>query len=292
MVKGLSEEFTIHRICEVLGVSRSAYYAYISGRSYVLKADKERTSEEIKRIFEFHKRRYGWRRIQDDLKEVGIEVGRHQIRSRMREQNLIAIQPKSFVPKTTQSHPHLKRSPNLLLEAENLPNAPAQVIVGDITYLPNQEAGYGKWLYLATWQDLFSRRIVGWQIERHMEASLVYAAMEQVIRTIQPQKGLIVHSDGGGQYGAGELRRLLKLHEFRQSMTRKENHYDNAHAESLFSRFKAELLDGGVFYGLEDARLKSFDFIEGYYNTIRRHSSLGNISPLQFEQQFNDQLEH
>jgi transposase InsO family protein len=290
VVKGLSEEFKIHRICEVLGVSRSAYYAYISGQSYVLKADKQRTSEEIKRIFAFHKRRYGWRRIQGDLQEVGIEVGRYQIRSRMREQNLIAIQPKSFVPKTTQSHPHLKRSANLLLEAKNLPSAPAQVIVGDITYLPNQEAGYGKWLYLATWQDLFSRRIVGWQIERHLEASLVYTAMEQVLRTIQPQKGLIVHSDGGGQYGASTFRELLNLYEFRQSMTRKENHYDNAHAESLFSRFKAELLDGGVFYGLEDAYLRSFDFIEGYYNTIRRHSALGNISPLQFEQQFNDRL--
>lgn len=294
MVKRLCAEFKITRICEVLQISRSAYYAYVNGQSYVLRADKQRTSEEIKRIFEFHKRRYGWRRIQDDLKEMGIQAGRYQIRSRMKEQDLIAIQPKSFVPRTTQNHPHLRRSPNLLLEAENLPRAPAEVIVGDITYLPNQEVGYGKWLYLAAWQDLFSRRIVGWQIERHMEASLVYTAMEQVITTIQPQKGLIVHSDGGGQYQASEFRQLLSLHEFRQSMTRKDNHYDNAHAESLFSRFKAELLDGGLFYGLQDARLRSFDYIEGegYYNTIRRHSSIGNTSPLVFEQRFNDQAEH
>ncbi len=114
-------------------------------------------------MFDTHKRRYGWRRIQAELADQGMSVGRHQIRSRMVEQNLVAIQPKSFVPKTTQSHPHphLRRSPNLLLEQGNLPTAPNQVIVGDITYLPNEEVGYDKWLYLATWLDLKSHRIVG-----------------------------------------------------------------------------------------------------------------------------------
>ena len=123
----------------------------------------------------------------------------------MQEQGLVAIQPKSYVPKTTQSHPHLKRSPNLLLEAKNLPVGPNQAIVGDITYLPNQETGYQKWLYLATWLDLKSHRIVGWQIERHMEESLVVTALQKVIRTRQPEKGLIVHSDGGRTADAGTI---------------------------------------------------------------------------------------
>ena len=287
----MSSEYKVASLCRVLGVSRSAYYAYLNEESYVLKRQKAELGEAVKRIFEFHKRRYGWRRIQGDLADEGIKAGRYQIRSRMREQNLVAIQPKSFVPKTTQSSPYLRRSPNLLLEEDNIPTAPGEVIVGDITYLPNKELGQSKWLYLAVWMDLFSRRILGWQIERHMEASLVYEALEQVIKKIEPKSGFIVHSDGGGQYGANQIRALIKQQGFRQSMTRKDNHYDNAFAESLFSRFKAEILDQGIFTGIENARLRSFEFIEGYYNTIRRHSALGNISPMEFERRFKENLE-
>jgi len=258
----------------------------VNGESYVLKAEKAHIAGAVKRVFDFHGRRYGWRRIKEDLKGEGVEAGRHQIRQRMREQGLIAIQPKSFVPKTTQGRPGMGRSPNLLLEESNLPTAPGQVVVGDITYLPNKEKGQGKWLYLAVWMDLFSRRVPGWQIERHMEECLVQGALDKAIGAVRPGKGLIVHSDGGGQYGGNGFRGLLKSHGYRQSMTRRDNHYDNAFAESLFSRFKAELLDGDVFYGLEDARSKSFCFIDGYYNTIRRHSSIGYISPLEFEMRF------
>ncbi len=113
--------------------------------------------------------------------------------------------------------------------------------------------GYDKWLYLATWLDLKSHRVVGWHLDRHMEESLVIKAMEQVIKGRQPAKNFLVHSDGGGQYESVAFRNLLELHGFRQSMTRRDNHYDNAHAESLFSRFKSELLDGDIFYGLDDA---------------------------------------
>lgn len=251
-----------------------------------MKAEKTEIGDAIKEVFDRHKRRYGWRRIQAELAEQGMVVGRHQIRSRMKEQNLVAIQPKSYVPKTTQSHPHLRRSPNLLLLETNLPIAPNQVVVGDITYLPNEEKGYDKWLYLATWLDLKSHRIVGWDLDRHMEERLVIKAMQQLIKQRQPAKNFLVHSDGGGQYGGLEFRNLLAVHGFRQSMTRRNNHYDNAHAESLFSRFKAELLDGGVFYGLEDAYYRTFEYIEGYYNVVRRHSSIGYMSPAKYEQQF------
>lgn len=284
-VQALSKEVNILTLCRVLGVSRSAYYAYKAGDSYELKEEKAMIAQEIKTIFSFHKRRYGWRRIQAELRDKGVRVGRHQIRARMQEQGLVAIQPKSFVPKTTQSHPHLERSPNLLLEAKNLPVSLNQVIVGDITYLPNEEVGYGKWLYLATWLDLKSHRIVGWHIDRHMEEGLVITALQKVIRSRQPNKGLIVHSDGGGQYASVAFKALLKTHKYRQSMTRKDNHDDNAHAESLFSRVKAELLDGGVFFGLQDAYWRSFEYIESYYNLLRKHSSIGYLSPAQYEKQ-------
>jgi len=279
-------EFDLVKLCKVLGISRSAYYSYINGKSYVLKGEKAIVSDAVKKVFDAHKKRYGWRRIQAELADEGIEVGRHQIRSRMVEQNLIAIQPKSFVPKTTQSHPHLRRSPNLLLEQSNLPTAPNQVIVGDITYLPNEELGQDKWLYLATWLDLKSHRIVGWHVDDNMVESLVIKAMEQVITQRQPAKNFLVHTDGGGQYGSLAFRNLLESHGFRQSMTRRDNHYDNAHAESLFSRLKAELLDGDIFHGLEDAYYRTFEYIEGYYNIVRRHSSIGYLSPAKYEEQF------
>jgi len=202
----------------------------------------------------------------------------------MLEQGLKAIRPKSFVPKTTQSHPHLKRRPNLLLIPDNQPIRPNQVIVGDITYLLNKSKSEGKWLYLAVWLDLFSRRIVGWHLDCHMEDTLIINAFKKVVHLRQNIKQLIVHSDGGSQYSSMAFRKLLTLNDCRQSMTRKDNHYDNATAESLFSRFKTELLNDNDFYGLQDAKIKTFEYIDGYYNTIRRHSSIGYLSPIQFEE--------
>jgi len=212
VIERLSVEHSVVNLCKVLEVSRSAYYAY-------------------RQVFEFHKRRYGSRRIREELVDEGWQVGRYQVTQRMKEQGLVAIQPKRFVPKTTKTHPHLRRSPNLLLETENQPITPNEVIVGDITYLPNQSisksGGAGnKWLFLAVWLDLFSRRIVGWQVDEHMEEQLVIAALGQVLRHRAVSSGLIVHSDGGGQYGSNAFRELLAAHEFRQSMTRKDNHYE------------------------------------------------------------------
>jgi len=286
VIEVLSAEYSVLNLCRVLEVSRSAYYAYQGGSTYVLQGQKQWIADEVRQVFEYHKRRYGSRRIREELLDKGYQVGRHQVAQRMKEQGLLAIQPKSFVPKTTKTHPHLRRSSNLLLESDNQALAPNEVIVGDITYLPNEQANSDKWLYLAVWLDLFSRRIVGWQVDDNMEEQLVITAFGQVLRHRAIAPGSIVHSDGGGQYGSNAFRELLAAHQFRQSMTRKDNHYDNAHAESLFSRFKAELLTDTKFYGLEDAYYQCFEYIEGYYNTIRKHSSIGYLSPIQFEQKF------
>lgn len=275
------EEFSVQRMCAVFGISRSAYYAYRGGQSYQFSETKQHLSTRIKAIFEEHKKRYGSRRILAELLAENYSVGLYQVRSLMREQGLVALQPRQFVPKTTQSHPHLRRSPNLLLKAENLPSAPRQVVVGDITYLASQE---NPWLYLAVWMDLFSRRILGWKVDENMGELLVIDALKQVIRQRETSEGLIVHSDGGGQYGSLRFRALLDRHSFGQSMTRKDNHYDNAFIESLFSRLKTELAEEGIFKNLREAKVKLFDYIETYYNTLRRHSSLGYLSPRQFEQ--------
>ena len=266
-------------------VSKSAYYAYLKGQSYQPSIQTQVLLKEVKTIFDFHKRRYGALRIWEELKDNGYQIGLYKVRSLMKAQDLVAIQPKSFVPITTQTNPNLRRSPNLLL-ALDFPDAPNQVIVGDITYLPIIIDGVKDWLYLAVWMDLFSRKIVGWYIDENMEEAIIILAMKQLIKSRQPPPSMIVHSDGGGQYGSIKFRALLALHRFRQSMTRKDNYYDNAFSESLFSRFKAELLQGGVFNDLYDARIRTFDYIDGYYNTIRKHSSLDYLSPMQFEDRY------
>jgi len=283
LVKKLSLEFPVQAICKLLKVSRSAYYSYIKGETYQQSLARQTLLKEVKEIFENHKSRYGSRRIQSELQDRGYQIGQYKVRNLMKEQDLVAIQPKSFVPKTTQGHPWLKRSPNLLLEKSNQPTASNQVVVGDITYLPSKEFGYDVWLYLAVWMDLFSRKIVGWRVDEHMQDSLIIIPMHQFIGVEQPEKRIIVHSDGGGQYGSNDFLNLLEVYQFRQSMTRKDNHYDNAFIESLFSRLKAELLNGKTFSSLADAEAKVFEYIEGYYNTIRKHSSIGYLSPNQFE---------
>ena len=131
---------------------------------------------------------------------------------------------------------------------------------------------------------------MGWQVDRHMQDSLVIEALRKVILLRKTPSGMIVHSDGGGQYKSIAFRELIARQEFVQSMTRKDNHYDNAFSESLFSRFKTELMVQGGFGGLQDARLQIFEYIEGYYNTIRKHSGIGYLSPMEFEDKYVENL--
>ena len=245
----------------------------------MLKEKKAHVSHLVGSIFEAHKQRYGVRRIEAELKDMGVKAGQWQIRSRMTEQGLKAIQPRSFVPKTTQTNPNLLRSENLLLQMDQV-NQINLVWVGDITYLPLLN---GRWAYLATWMDLFSRLIVGWKISLSLSAQLVIRSFEKALQRRKPPPGLIVHSDGGGQYMDTDFRQLLIKNKCQQSMTRVDNHYDNAFAESLFSRLKAELLRGGVFLDLDNAHTETFKYIEAYYNPIRRHSALNYRSPQKFE---------
>jgi len=260
-------------MCHLLKVSRSHYYSVIHSEK-----SPDALTEKVVSIFNQHSKRYGARRIIAELKEEHhIAVGRQRIRRIMHEQNLQAIQPRSFVPKTTISDASRLRSPNLLPEIEGVTGV-NKVWVGDITYLPTFNKG---WLYLAVWQDLFSRYVVGWQVEEHMKEALVISAFRKAVIIRQPSQNLIVHSDGGTQYSSKGFRSETK--NYKQSMTRKDNHYDNATMESFFSRFKAELLEGGAFQSLSDARKECFSYIEEYYNRIRRHSALGYVSPLDFE---------
>jgi transposase InsO family protein len=269
-------------LCRLLGVSRSGYYAWRERLE-----PQDQLAPQVEEVFWQHSRRYGSRRITAELRDQ-VVIGRHRVRRLMREQGLQAIQPRRFVPRTTDSRHGQQMSPNLLLERAITVDRPRQVVVGDITYLPLPQR---EWAYLATWMDLFSRKIVGWQVAGSMTAELVIEALKKAILRERLPGGLIVHSDRGGQYVDTELRRLLKQYGFEQSMSRAEETYDNAYAESLFSRYKAELLEGGAFVDVGEARSETFAYIEGYYNRIRRHSSLGYLSPENFERAYYQRTE-
>jgi transposase InsO family protein len=208
-----------------------------------------------------------------------MKLGRCKVRRLMKEQGLLAISPKRFVPKTTDSRHDGLISPNLLKEAGSGPLSWGERIVGDITYLPVRDGG---WCYLAMFQDKLTRRIVGWKIGERMTAELVTEALRSGLRSGLIKRGAIVHTDRGSQYVSGEYRRLLAQAGLRQSMSGRGNCYDNAQAESFFSRFKTELVEGGVFETAAEARSETFSYIESYYNRIRRHSGLDYKSPMEY----------
>jgi putative transposase len=282
LIKTLSIEYPVRLLCSILGVCFSVFYAWKRGETHVLSEKKEELAKQVKEVFEEHRSRYGAIRISKELKARDVKIGRHQTQTLMIKQGLKAIQPKSFVPKTTNSNHNLGRSPNLLLDRA-APTKPNEVFVGDITYIALVD---GSFLYLATWLDMFSRKIVGWDLADHMRSSLVINALNKSIERRSLVKGLIIHSDGGGQYASEDFRKILEKHEFSQSMTRRNNHYDNAMGESLFSRFKAELMQKGAFLNFQDAYTEIFEYIELYYNRKRRHSGINYDIPDLFEEKF------
>jgi transposase InsO family protein len=275
-----SVEFEAEKPCQALEVSRSGHYRYLKGETYALSQIKKQRNEALKTALFKHKRRYGSRRLKAEIEAEGIKIGRHQVRQASKKEGLQAIQPKSFIPKTTQSGHGKRNSPNLLLE-KPLPQGPNQVWVSDITYL---SLSNGSFAYLATYMDLSSRYIVGWQVGENMEEGLVKEALRKGLQVRKPPVGLVLHSDRGGQYVSKKLRALIKQWKGEQSMSRADEVYDNAFAESFFSRFKTEVLENRAFLLVEDARTECFEYIEIYYNRLRRHSALGYKSPYEFEE--------
>lgn len=263
----------------MLEVSPSGYYAWRKRQTIEPKSRHKNLAQLVRNCYFENRRRYGVRRITASLNREGIKIGKEKVRRLMKEEGLKAIGPKSFKPKTTDSKGTIA-SPNLLKEIKLAECAPTKIIIGDITYIPLQ---YGSWCYLAIWQDKVTRRIIGWSLAETMTAELVISALAKAIRKGLVLAGAIIHSDRGSQYASNGFRELLRKNYFRQSMSGKGNCYDNAQAESFFSRFKTELIEGGAFENIEQARSEIFSYIEGYYNRVRLHSSLGNKSPIEFE---------
>jgi transposase InsO family protein len=264
-------------LCQSLNVSRSAYYAWRQDGASTRKRDDNRLRPMIRGIFREHRRRYGARRIAAQLSAHNQPCGRRRIRRLMDEMELVAIQPKSFKPRTTDSRHNLGYSPNLLLAAPP-PDGINQLWVGDITYVPLLG---GEFLYLAMLMDRFSRRIVGWDLQDHMREPLVLATLRAAIALRQPRPGLIHHTDRGGQYAGVEYRSVLARAGMAQSMSRAEDCYDNAFMESYFGTLKTEL-EMEVYPNAHVARTEIPDYIR-YYNARRRHSALGYLTPEAYE---------
>jgi transposase InsO family protein len=283
----LSQEliFPVLTMCHVLSVSRSCYYVYRKNGYTVERSAEKKIEAQVVDAFTLHKRRYGVRRLVPELLDQGLKIGYYKVRKILSRKGLKAIQPKSFVPRTTDSRHPYPISPNLL-KGKALPVKINQVWVGDITFIPLKGGG---WCYLSVWMDLFSRKVAGWQLLGHMKETLIIEAFKKAWLNRNAAKGMIIHSDRGGQYAGNIFRKLIGGHKLLQSMSGVDNPYDNAFMESYFSRFKAELLQGGAFEGLDNARAEIFEYIETYYNPIRRHSALGYISPVAFERKMSYQ---
>jgi len=267
----------IRAICATLAVPRSSYY-HAATPTATQSADNQ-IGDQIEVIFKHHYRRYGYRRIAAELADADVVCAPDRIRRLMRQRGLRALQPKTYVPKTSDGRAD-KPSPNLLLD-QPLPDKPNQVWAGDITFIPTASG----WLYLAVILDLCSRKVVGWSVADNLRTPLVIDALRQALGSRRALPNLIFHSDRGSQYGSTTYRQLLQEAGMRQSMSARANPYHNAWTESFMGTLKTEMLQGGTFHNHADARIELFAYIEAYYNTYRKHSALRYKTPASFEAQ-------
>lgn len=265
------------QVCQLLSVSRSAYYEWKTSATTLHEESDGRLLPLVRTIFKRHRRRYGSRRIAVELKESGHPCSPRRVAKLMKIQGLIAIQPKSYKPRTTESRHRLGYSPNLLLERDE-PVAVRELIVGDITYIPIRG---GTFSYLAVLMDRYSRRIVGWHLGTDMTEELVTKALKMAIANGVTTQGQIHHTDRGGQYAGKRYRAMLSRAGIQQSMSRADDCYDNAFMESCFGTLKTEL--EMTEYENHRIALKAVHEYISYYNLDRRHSSLGYLTPINFE---------
>ena len=278
--KKAAPKVAVSQACRILEVSRSGYYANVA-------AHKQRLTEpmmcaasvHLKAAFAASHKAYGSRRLRTAMAERGLAMGRHRVRTLMRLNSLRPIWRRKFVHTTDSKHT-MAVSPNVL-NRQFEQAWPNQVWVCDITYIRTRSG----WLYLAAVLDLHSRKIVGWAMASVMPAALVCAALQMAIVQRNPARGLIVHSDRGTQYASSEHQTLLARHGLVCSMSRKGNCWDNAVMERFFLNLKMERVWHKDYANRAEAANDIADYIVGFYNSIRLHSKLGNLSPNAFERE-------
>jgi putative transposase len=269
---------SIATLCRVLGVSPSGYYAWQHRGASVRAGQDQQLLEQIRRFHRQSRGTYGTPRIHRDLRAAGVRVGRKRVARLLKRAGLRGVSRRKWVVTTVRAA-HARSAADLVNRAFTA-TGPNQLWVGDITYIPT----WSGTLYLAVVLDVWSRRIIGWAMATHLRTSLVVAALEMAIRQRRPT-AVIHHSDQGCQYTAIEFGRRCREANVRPSMGSVGDCYDNAMCESFFATLECELLDRVTLHTPAEARTAVFDFIEGWYNPTRRHSSLDYVSPIEFERQ-------
>jgi putative transposase len=276
----ISEEkvaFPVAALCRLMAVSPSGFYA-THGRPRSLHARRDdKLAEQVVEAHAASKGRYGSPRVHAELKAAGERVGRKRVARLMREKELTARTRRRFRT-TTDSNHSFPIAPNVL-ERDFTASAPDRAWVTDITFVWTAQG----WLYLAVILDLFSRRVVGWATSQNVDRHLALAALDTALARRRPAAGLVHHSDRGSTYASSDYRKALDARGLECSMSRKGDCWDNAVAESFFATLKTEHVDHEQFASREQAHASIGDYIERFYNTARRHSSLGYVSPIEFE---------
>ena len=275
-------EFPVEVACEVLGVSRSGYYAWRGRPVSARGRRRQELAEKVKDVHEDNRRVYGSPRVHRALVAAGEEVSENTVAKVMRDNGIRAKGKRKFVPRTTDSAHSRPVAPNVLgrrFEAD----MPDRKWAADITYVPTDEG----WLYLAAVIDLCSRKVVGWSMADHMRTDLVADALGMALARRSPGPGLLHHSDRGVQYASDGYRRLLAECGIECSMSGKGDCWDNAVMESFWGTLKTELVNHERYETRDHARASIFEYVEVFYNRHRLHSSLGYVSPEQFECSLN-----
>jgi len=273
-------EFEVQIMCRVLQVSASGYYAWqqrpVSQRAQA----NDCLLEQIRQVHSTSRQTYGVRRVTAALHQQAVRCNRKRVARLMRQAKLQGCIRGKRRLSTTQVQPGAPAADNVL-QRDFTAIAPNRKWLGDITYIPTQEG----FLYLASLEDVFSRKIVGWAMDTSLESQLVERALHMALFQRQPSDALLHHSDRGSQYTSADYRCLLAAHHITVSMSGTGNCYDNAMKESFFATLKSECVTQ-PFASRAQARTAIFDYIEGFYNRHRLHSALGYLSPDQFEQHF------
>jgi transposase InsO family protein len=273
------DRYPVRMMCRLLQVSHSGYYAW-RGRPESSREQRNRELlPQIRKVHEQSKGVYGSPRVHAELVASGVRVGRHKVAKLMRLERLRGC-PKRRFKTTTEADPSHPKAKNLLRRNFSA-SAANQRWAADLTYISTRQG----WLYLAVVMDLYSRRIVGWSMGRRMDRRLVLAALRMALEARQPAAGLIHHSDRDAQYSSDDFRNELARHGIACSMSKAGNCYDNAAVESFFASLKRERVNRNRYSTREQARADLFEYIEVFYNRKRRHGYLGNISPVEFEEQ-------
>lgn len=272
-------EYPVRQLCQTLAVSPSGYYAWRQRQTRPPDPHLPALLKQIERIHEQSHGTYGSPRVHAQLRKEGFHHNRKRIARLMRLKGLVGRRKTRKVTTTDSRHDHPVAEN--LLNREFQAEAPNAKWVADITYIPTREG----WLYLAVVLDLFSRKAVGWSMMATMTADLVEDALKMALYERQPQAGLLHHSDRGSQYASGQIRQLLDAQQVTVSMSRTANCYDNAVMESFFSTLKCEWVYFQDYRTRAEASRDIFAYIAGFYNRVRLHSTLGYLSPEEFEAQ-------